>query len=390
MGAEPNYPDTAMSVYEGYPIAISVQYLTRTPQTVWLKSGGTWSTPLSMNLGDGRQRWIAPGGTSGTVTPTTIINPHYYYQRRQDLSYSLVGSGSPNPPIFSAKDMGNTINRQLTTSANSYWHDYPSNPWSVTNPITVSSGTERWQSKQTTSGTVLPNGDTIVFTYYRQFKINLAASTGGSITTPTSSPQWYDTGTSNIAITAVANSGYYFTSWTASAPITIANPSSASSTMTITDTGTATANFAPSQVTTLEVKCDPQTVNREGSMLTTVKGSLTVGSSPLSGKTITLTYNDGTQHNIGTANTLDDGTYSCSWTVPSTLSNGFYLVKAEYPGDNHLYQPCNAQTTNNPEGGGLHVVPEYIFGGLAALGACFVGFVFYKKCSGLPHFTFHR
>jgi len=33
-------------------------------------------------------------------------------------------------------------------------------------------------------------------------------------------------------------------------------------------------------------------------------------------------------------------------------------------------------------------VPEYTWGGLAALGSCFVGLIVFKKRSSLPHFCF--
>ena len=47
---------------------------------------------------------------------------------------------------------------------------------------------------------------------------------------------------------------------------------------------------------------------------------------------------------------------------------------------------CTDVTPGGP--GGFFVVPEYALGGLAALGACFVGFVVFKKRSSFSHFKY--
>ncbi len=153
---------------------------------------------------------------------------------------------------------------------------------------------------------------------------------------------------------------------------------------------TISASFELAQIpTSLTVACDPQTVNKGGSMDTTVKGKLTETSNPtqgIQGKTISVYYNDGTEHLIGQGTTGIDGSYSVPWTVPSTLANGFYVVKASFVGDNNPYVSSSAQTTSAPDGGGLFVIPEYILGSLLALFACFAAFAAFKKLHfKLPH-----
>jgi hypothetical protein len=138
------------------------------------------------------------------------------------------------------------------------------------------------------------------------------------------------------------------------------------------------------QSTTLTVACSPETVDKTGSMQTTIQGTLTSGTSGVSGKTITLTYNNG--QTIGTATTQSDGSYSYSWTVSSSLANGFYALKAQFIDDNLLYDGSEASTTSSPGGGGVFVVPEYALGGLLALAACFMGFIAFKKRSSIPSF----
>ncbi len=140
---------------------------------------------------------------------------------------------------------------------------------------------------------------------------------------------------------------------------------------------TITASFAITQFSShLTLYCAPDTVDKPAT--TVVQGSLsTIDGTPIAGQTVTLTYNNaGTWESIGTATTLPDGSYSYSWTVPSSLANGFYVVQASYAGDGNVYLPTSVQTTGN--GDGLFVLPEYALGGLAAFGACLAGFVVVK------------
>lgn len=137
---------------------------------------------------------------------------------------------------------------------------------------------------------------------------------------------------------------------------------------------TITANYAITQVATaLTVACTPDTVDKSGSMITTVSGTLTTsGGAPIAGQPVALTYNDGTQQPITTATTQADGSYSYTWTAPSSLPNGHYVITATYTGDNNPYQSSTAQTTVG--GGGLFVVPEYAFGALGAVFSLFAAF----------------
>jgi hypothetical protein len=70
--------------------------------------------------------------------------------------------------------------------------------------------------------------------------------------------------------------------------------------------------------------------------------------------------------------------------VPANLANGYYVIKAAFAGNANF----NSQYAATSTGTNLFVVPEYIFGALAALGACFVGFVAFKKRSNIPHLRF--
>jgi hypothetical protein len=191
--------------------------------------------------------------------------------------------------------------------------------------------------------------------------------------------------------TATPDNGYHIANVlidgvAASAPYTVSHVADNSRTIV--------ASFAPDVVATwLSVGCSPATVDRSGSMTTLVSGKLALDSnhdSGISGKTVTAKYYDpGTTLwlTIGTDTTSLDGSYSISWNVPTTLPNGFHPVKAEFSGDSSS-APQYTETssvTALPEQG-IVVLPEYVLGAVAALGACFLGFAVFKKRNSLPQF----
>ncbi len=72
------------------------------------------------------------------------------------------------------------------------------------------------------------------------------------------------------------------------------------------------------------------------------------------------------------------------WNIPvEALPNGEYILQANFI-EETLYLACSDTTSPN----NLFVVPEYLFGSLAAVGACFAAFLFFKKRSNLPQLHF--
>ncbi|MCW4009488.1 MAG: hypothetical protein NWF05_02570 [Candidatus Bathyarchaeota archaeon] len=147
-----------------------------------------------------------------------------------------------------------------------------------------------------------------------------------------------------------------------------------------------TANYVSSSspaVTSLTISVIPETVDKTGTDSGIITGFLTSSGSGVQGKTITLSYFDGVSWNqIGTNSTGADGAYQYSWDVPESLANGQYALKAEFAGDSN-YEASSATTGQSGNGGNLFVVPEYLWGGLAALFACFGAFVLFKKHDSL-------
>ncbi len=170
-----------------------------------------------------------------------------------------------------------------------------------------------------------------------------------------------------------------FSSWTNGNGLT-----EASGTFTVQDSDTTvTANYAdlsnaPAE-TTLTIFCSPSTLDRtNGETTTTISGTLTSGGSGVQGKTIALTYFDGFDWlSIGSITTDADGAYSYTWEVPASIENGQYALKAEFAGDSGYL--ASSATTDSCNGGGLLVLPEYLWGGLAALIASFgAAIVFFR------------
>jgi hypothetical protein len=104
----------------------------------------------------------------------------------------------------------------------------------------------------------------------------------------------------------------------------------------------------------------------------------------LTGKTITLSYYNGTWTTIGTTTTTTNGVYQYNWNIPPTITKGQYALQAQFAGDSY-YDESSATTGGAGNGGNLFVLPEYLLGGLAALGACFAALVLFKERHRFSH-----
>ncbi len=211
--------------------------------------------------------------------------------------------------------------------------------------------------------------------YQVTFKVN----PHNSGTTSPSGTNWYDNG-QTINIVAAKKDSYTFISWTKTGSITIADPLKATTTATINGPGTITANFVKLKDTQLTVSAYPKTVNKIGNQITTITGRLTSNLQGVPFEPIILMYNYGTGDKpITTVNTDSQGSYSFEWNPDDKLPNGVYVIKAAFAGDNN-YKASSAATTCR---GDITVIPEYSYGALAALAACLVSFVVFKKRNSL-------
>ena len=132
------------------------------------------------------------------------------------------------------------------------------------------------------SNAITMNGPlTATASWQTQYQVTFAVSPSASgTTTPSGTNVWENAG--SIPISVSANSGYYFSSWSATTGITITTPTSSSTIATIGGTGTITAAF---------VQLDHFTVTASGGGNI---GTQTAGSS----FSITITAKDVNGNNI--------------------------------------------------------------------------------------------
>ena len=81
-----------------------------------------------------------------------------------------------------------------------------------------------------------------------QYKVSFAVAAGGGGTITPTNDTWVDDGGTPMAISASANLGYQFLSWSATPGIDMANTQSNTTTATVTVPGTITATFTPNVI----------------------------------------------------------------------------------------------------------------------------------------------
>lgn len=227
-------------------------------------------------------------------------------------------------------------------------------------------------------------------------KVNITFATSGYTTTTTSviftidgtnftgsslpkTFSWKPSETHTVAVTSTFTGAdlktYGFASWTNGNGLT-----GTSGTFIVPSSSTkVTANFGQAIAlapTTLTITCTNNTADK--GIAVTLSGTLKSTTTGLSGKIVTLTYYNGTVWcSIGSTTTTSGGSYIYSWTIPKSLANGQYPVKATFSGDTS-YQSSSA--TTGTDGNGLHlmVLPES-WGSIVALAACFGGAIVFFK-----------
>jgi hypothetical protein len=165
---------------------------------------------------------------------------------------------------------------------------------------------------------------------------------------------------------------HYFRSWTNGNGLT-----TNTGTFTTPSSNVAvTVNYGltPTIATVLTVECSSTSVAPGGAV--TIQGTLSGEGLGVESKTVTLGYYDGVNWNIiGAATTTSGGYYSYPWTLPSSIAEGEYPLKADFGGD-ILYLASSASTGTPGNGGNVHVLPE-LWGSIVAFFACLCGtFVF--------------
>jgi hypothetical protein len=204
----------------------------------------SWTNPggLTANGGSSGQ----PGGTYTVPSSTTTVTANYVTQWQETFQQSGLSN-----------DASGTV---LTVGSNTYTYgQLPQTGIWVDDGTTYSYASTLAGSGKTyvltgvTGGLASPihSSGTATGNYKIQYQVSFAVSPSGSGTTsPSGTNVLEDPG--SLSISASYNSGYRFSSWSATGSITITDPSSANTTATISGTGTITATFtqnAPQTVT---------------------------------------------------------------------------------------------------------------------------------------------
>ncbi len=160
------------------------------PFACWADAGSsvTYVNPITSDT----ERWqITPGDTGSytaiaSVSAATTVDPVYYHQYNDVLSYSIVGSGTPTAPTFTGNRLGLSTDQPITTTPTAYWFDAGTG-WSITSLLAGSGSTERWQTGQPTSGALTgTSAATIAEAYYHQGQVSASYSTSDN-TVPSAS-----------------------------------------------------------------------------------------------------------------------------------------------------------------------------------------------------------
>lgn len=282
--------------------------LTTSNQGFFCDYGVTATATDPLGTSTSTERW-SNNSQSFTITASALTHSFgYYHQFKVTVSYSVSFGGSPTAPVFSGTQFGSgpTI-VTLTGSPQANFFD-ATTTWTITNPTTGSTSTERWFTHATTSGT-LNAVLTFAGVYAHQYAITFAVSPGGSGTTTPSGSNVFENATT-LAILATPGAGYGFSLWSASSgSITFVSASSASTTATIGASGTITATQIVTSVT--------QPIRL------TVANSGPSGTFTVSGCGITATNSTFTATSAGFTHTYSGLTPSCSVTVTAPAASTF-------------------------------------------------------------------
>jgi len=182
--------------------------VTTAPANIWVESGCHYSFTNPLPGSGPSERWESSNAT-GTILKAINLDPHYYNQFIQTLSYSVIGGGSPSATRFNGTAFGVTTEVTLSSSPSSVWLDSGS-MLNVPNLLPPSDNHERWVINLTLP-IVTNSANSENLQYQHQYFVEIESATaGGGTVSPAS--QWADSG-SSITLSASPSSGWKFNVW---------------------------------------------------------------------------------------------------------------------------------------------------------------------------------
>lgn len=194
------------------------------PGSSWQNAGAALQISAVTNVGYDFLSWIGSGtgSYSGNGNPagitmnapiTEIANFEGTTVIAMTVNYAVVGGGTGySAPVFHYTLNGVGRQYTLTNTPTPILCDSGTAWWVTTNPLSGSTGSERWYSGQEMIGTA--STQDIVFSFCHQYLLTmqLSPSAGGTVM-PGSS--WQNTG-STVILSASPTTGYTFLTWTGS------------------------------------------------------------------------------------------------------------------------------------------------------------------------------
>jgi len=346
---------------------------------------GSLAIAASANTGYSFSQWSSTGSItflSSTSSSTTA---------------TISGTGT-----ISAGFAANAVTLTLTPGSGGSIGANPSSGWHYGGVVTVTATPSTgysfgsWGgalSGSTNPTTITMNGDKTVTAGFKinTYAITVTQGANGLITGPSSA----DWGTDAV-YTIAPSEGYHIVDVVLDGTTHLGSVTSATISTVKEDGHSITASFALTMHSTdLTISVSPNTINKYDGLYATVSGYLKSEGVGLNNYAVTISYNDGRNGWIEckTQPTTDiNGHYTIEFPVTPDFANGFVAFQAEFAGDSaNGYAPATPALTGSvgTQPGNLNVLPEYVFGGLAAIGACFAAFMLFRKYKSLPHLNSH-
>jgi hypothetical protein len=262
-------------------------------QSPWLDAGTAWSVNNPITASSTEQ-WIAAIGTSGTVSSSTVVSPLYYHQYTVAFNYQTDDGTTSNPLVTITVD-GSVQTINAYTTGNTQWVDNGTG-YSYASPTPGSSSTQQWIATSGTSGTV-SSALTIAPFYHHQYEVTFVVGPSGSGSTSPGANVWENPG--SLDISATANNGYAFSTWSSNTgSITFNSANSASTTTTINGPGTITGNFlAAPTVSASMARVD------QGQISTLSSTAVSTGTGPYTYQWMAEAHGAGSYFNVGSNST---------------------------------------------------------------------------------------
>ena len=212
------------------PVGQTVALLTNAPYTAGTKVN------IKVTTTDGT--FMTATGTGNSANPTT---PAVTYA----VDFVLGSGGLSMNPAAGPHNVGGAT--AISATANTGYHF---TSWTSTGSITFTDANAASTTATVNgAGSITANfaADTVTYA------VDFVLGANGLSINPAVGPHTYDAG-SVVSISATANTGYHFTSWTSTGSITFANANAASTTATVNGAGSITANFAANGPLTLTLR----------------------------------------------------------------------------------------------------------------------------------------